>query len=64
MVVALSVGSGAAPARRPLPAYKVVLTAIEHRQGEYGEFVRSEWDLVIEEPSEDEAPGAAFEDLL
>jgi hypothetical protein len=31
IVVALSVGSGAAPAKRPLPAYKVVIAAIDHR---------------------------------
>jgi hypothetical protein len=31
IVVALSVGSGAAPAKRPLPAYKSVLATIEHR---------------------------------
>jgi hypothetical protein len=31
IVVALSVGSGAAPAKRPPPAYKTVLAAIEHR---------------------------------
>jgi len=32
IVVALSVGSGSAPAKRPLPAYKVLLAAIERKQ--------------------------------
>ena len=32
IVVALSVGSGAAPAKRPMPAYKVVLAAIDRRR--------------------------------
>jgi hypothetical protein len=31
IVVALSVGSGAAPAKPPLPAYKIVVAAIQHR---------------------------------
>jgi len=36
IVVALSVGSGAAPAKRPLPAYKLVLSAIDHRHLDAG----------------------------